>query len=164
MARLEYNVHPFWEMLSENYGIDEAFSVFAPYAGAGISIRNIDNNTVESSMTLKLNNINYVGTHFGGSLYSMCDPFFMLILLRFLGEGYMVWDRGANIQFIKPGTGTVTARFHIPDSEINEIKKTLETERKIIRHYITEVKNENGDIVAKIDKELYIRRLRKKNS
>ena len=58
---------------------------------------------IEVHMPLRFWNKNYVGTHFGGSLYTMCDPFFMLILVNNLGSGYIVWDKAATIRFKKPG-------------------------------------------------------------
>lgn len=54
-----------------------------------------------------------MGTHFGGSLYAMCDPFYMWILMENLGKDFIVWDKAATIRFKKPGTGTVNAEFEI---------------------------------------------------
>ena len=90
----------------------------------------------------------------------MCDPFFMFLLMNNLGKDYMVWDKGAKIDFVKPGEGTVTATFHLPDSEFTEIKTILQKEKKTIRTYEVEVVGEDGKTVAKISKDLYIRRLR----
>ena len=43
-------------------------------------------------MKLSLRNQNYVGSHFGGGLFSMTDPFYMLMLMNVLGSEYLVWD------------------------------------------------------------------------
>ena len=56
-------------------------------------------------------NKNYVHIHFGGSIYAMCDPFYMLILLENLGDEYLIRDRSGRIDFLKPGTGTLYADF-----------------------------------------------------
>ena len=73
--------------------------------------------TVE--MPLRWYNKNYVGVHFGGSLYSMVDPFHMLLVMNQLGpEEYVVWDIEANIHYVSPGTGTVTAHFEVKPASI----------------------------------------------
>lgn len=160
MRKLEQHVFPRWQQLSEDLGFDAAFSQFGPYSGANITVRTIDRYTVESSMTLVESNTNYVGTHFGGSLYSMCDPFFMFLLMHNLGEGYIVWDKAATIDFMKPGTGTVTARFHIPEAEFVNLRSELGKTKKLDRIYVCEVTDEKGDVVARMSKTLYIRRMR----
>ncbi|MFZ5628137.1 MAG: DUF4442 domain-containing protein [Spirochaetota bacterium] len=159
MRRLEQTVFPRWQRLSTELGFDAAFTQFGPYVGANVTVRTIDRYTVESSMTLIESNTNYVGTHFGGSLYSMCDPFFMFLLMHNLGDGYIVWDKAAAIDFIKPGTGTVTARFHIPETEFVQLRAELEKVKKLDRIYVCEVKDEKGDVVARMNKTLYIRRM-----
>ena len=80
-----------------------------PYWAAGIRVMKIapDKTSVEVEMKLKMTNQNYVGTHFGGSLYAMCDPFFMLILIENLGRDYIVWDKAATIRFRSPGLSRV---------------------------------------------------------
>ncbi len=160
MRRLEQSVFPRWQKLQEEFGFDAAFTQFGPYVGANVIIRTIDQYTVESSMALSETNTNYVGTHFGGSLYSMCDPFFMFLLMQNLGEGYMVWDKAAAIDFVKPGVGTVTARFHIPEAELEAIRGCLAKVKKLDRIYECEVKDEQADVVARMRKTLYIRRLK----
>ena len=73
-------------------------------------------------MKRRFYNRNYVGTHFGGSLYAMTDPFYMLMLIQILGPGYIVWDKSASIKFVKPGRGSVTADFHVTNEFVEEIK------------------------------------------
>jgi acyl-coenzyme A thioesterase PaaI-like protein len=161
MRKIEQTVFPRWARLSNELGFDKAFSEFGPYSGANIKIRTIDAYTVESSMALIETNTNYVGTHFGGSLYSMCDPFFMFLLMQNLGKDYIVWDKAAAIDFIKPGVGTVTARFHIPAAELESLKIELAKVRKLDRIYRCDVVDESGDVVALMTKTLYIRLMKK---
>lgn len=158
--KLEQSVFGRWQELRDRLGFDGAFSEFGPYVGANVKIQTIDQYTVESSMSLVETNTNYVGTHFGGSLYSMCDPFFMILLMQNLGKGYVVWDNAAAIDFVKPGLGTVRARFHIPEVELEAIRTELAKTKKLDRFYECEVKDEQGDVVARMRKTLYIRRLR----
>lgn len=109
-------------------------------------------------MRLRWWNRNYVGTHFGGSLYAMCDPFFMLILVEALGRGYVVWDKSAAIRFRRPARGTVTATFHIPQQRIDEIRAAADTARKVEPVFQVDVLDEQGEVVAEVEKLLYVRR------
>lgn len=136
------------------------FNFYPPYLGAGIRIKEIapDLSYFRSEMNLRFYNRNYVGVHFGGSLYSMCDPFFMLILLEKLGSDYIVWDKAGNMIFVKPGMGKVIAEFRISDSEIQRIKDEIEVKKKGDYLFTTEVKSEEGEIIAKLEKTVYIRK------
>lgn len=111
-------------------------------------------------MTLKLTfwNSNYVGTLFGGSLFSMTDPFYMLMLLENLGREYIVWDKSATIRFKKPGRGTVRCEFRLTEERLLEIKSELKEKSKIEPVFYAEIKDEAGDVVAEVEKILYIRR------
>src|ERR1041385_6706004 len=95
---------------------------YPPYLGAAVRVTHIteDFRRVEVEMPLRFYNRNYVGTHFGGSLYAMCDPFYMLMLMNILGPGYIVWDKAATIRFKRPGSGLVKATFTIPEEKIAE--------------------------------------------
>ena len=88
----------------------------------------------------------------------MCDPFFMLILLEHMGRDYIVWDMAASIQFLKPGRGTVTATFHISPEQIAELRAQADREGKIEPLFNVDVIDEQGEVVAKVEKRLYIRR------
>jgi hypothetical protein len=114
--------------------------------------------TIEVHMPLRFWNRNYVGTHFGGSLYSMCDPFFMLILINNLGKDYVVWDKSATIRFKKPGTGTMKAVFHIPQERIEEIRAQADAQGKVEPEFQVRVTDQDGNVVAEIDKQLYVRK------
>lgn len=155
---MDYKVYPLWQFMSETYGIEEAFKNFGPYRGANVTPQIIDKNTIEVSMSQIVSNTNYVGSHFGGSLYSMCDPFYMFLLIWNLGEEYIVWDKSARIDFVNPGYGTVNVQFHLSDTELEEVKQIVAQERKTTRFYTTEILDERGKIVARLEKELYIRK------
>ncbi len=155
--RLEFQVAPQWQFITRLVPMEVALNLFAPYLGAGVTVRREGDGFV-SSMNLTPLNTNYVGTHFGGSLYSMCDPFFMFILMEKLGPNYIVWDRTASIEFIRPGTGRVSARFFIPDDEVQAIREIVAREKKTDRNFEAEVQDESGALVARMTKGLYVRR------
>lgn len=137
---------------------ERLINFYPPLLGAGIRVNHIDQLTTRVVMKLTALNRNIVGTHFGGSLYAMCDPWFVLILMRALGTGYIVWDKAANIQFLQPGRGTVTATFHIPQERVDEIRSAADTNRKIEPTFTVEVLDAEGKAVARVEKLLYVRK------
>ncbi len=135
-------------------------NLYAPFLGAGIRVKRLAPGWKEVDVEMKLRwwNANYVGTHYGGSLYSMTDPFFMVMLIENLGKDYIVWDKSATIRFKRPGRGTVTASFCLSDQQIDEIKQALNAEKKIERVFTVEVKDESGTVIAEVEKLLHIRK------
>ena len=113
---------------------------------------------VDVEMKLRWWNANYVGTHFGGSLYMMTDAFYMLMLMSNLGRDYIVWDKAATIRYRKPGMGRVRAEFRLSDAQLDEIREKLKTLLKYERTFAVEVRDEAGEVVAEVEKLLYIRR------
>ncbi len=133
-------------------------NVWPPYLGAGVRVRVApDLRTFEVRMRLRWWNRNFVGTHFGGSLYTMCDPFFMLILIEALGRGYIVWDKAASIRFRRPGRGTVHAVVHIPEERIAEIRAVADRGEKVEPVFTVQVLDEQGEVIAEVEKLLHVR-------
>lgn len=151
------------ERLSRRLGKPRLFkwllTLYPPYLGAGVRVTHVskDLRRIDVAMRLGRLNRNYVGTQFGGSLYSMCDPFFMLMLMENLGPDFIVWDKAASIRFLKPGRGTVTARFEISSAQIEELRRAAEV-GKVEPEFEVEVKDATGEIVARVHKTLHIRR------
>ncbi len=133
-------------------------NLYPPFLGAGIRSRRLDDLTIQVEMPLTWLNRNIFGTHFGGSLYAMCDPWFALILLRALGDGYIVWDKAASIQFVKPGRGVVTALFHIPPERVEEIRRAAESSSKVEPLFTVEVVDAQEQVIAQVEKLLYVRK------
>ncbi len=132
---------------------------YSPYRGAGITIETIDmdNYHIRVKMPLTRKNRNIVGTHFGGSLYSMVDPFYMLILMHHLGHKYIVWDKSASINFLSPGRSTVYADIQLSATEIAEIKQLAENHKPVFRNYTLNIVDDAGTRIAEVEKVLYIR-------
>lgn len=126
--------------------------------GAGIRSKMMDERTVNVEMKLTRFNQNLVGVHFGGSLYAMYDPWFMLILMRLLGRDYIVWDKAASIQFKKPGRGRVKAHFHIPPERVDEIRRDADAKGKIEPVFTVDVVDDDGRVIAQVEKLLYVRK------
>ncbi len=139
--------------------IFKLFNLWPPFLGAGIRVRSISDDATSIHVELKKYfwNSNYVGTHFGGSLYAMTDPFFMTILMCNLGRDYIIWDKTAEVRFKKPGQGIVRAHFTIPPEEIARIRAEADVNYKTEPKFTVEIKDEAGDVVAEVDKLLYVR-------
>lgn len=133
---------------------------YGPYLGAGVKLEHIadDWREVRVAMPMRWYNRNAVGTHFGGSLYAMIDPHYMLMLMKLLGQDYIVWDKAAHIEFIKPGTGTVRATMQVTEQQLNDIYLNTHSGEKFLPEFTVEIHNEAGELVAKARKILYVRK------
>ena len=58
-------------------------NLYPPYIGAGVRVAHVadDWSSMVVQMRLRFYNRNYVGTHYGGNLFTMTDPFHMLMLM-----------------------------------------------------------------------------------
>jgi hypothetical protein len=109
---------------------------------------------------LRWYNRNYVRTQFGGSLFAMTDPFWMIMVMRCLGDEYIVWDRAGEIEFVAPGKEDVFADFHVDDALLDEIRAATAGGEKYLRWCETEVRTAGGELIARVRKQLYVRRKR----
>jgi uncharacterized protein YxjI len=109
-------------------------------------------------MKLRWWNANYVGTHFGGSLFAMTDAFYMLMLMANLGGDYIVWDKAASIRYRKLGRGTVRAEFRLTDAQLDDIREKVKCLPKYEPTFKVEVKDEQGTVIAEVEKLLYVRK------
>jgi hypothetical protein len=136
-------------------------NIYPPFLGAGIRVRWGDDGRL-ADVRLKLHwwNRNFVGVHFGGSLYALTDPFFVLLLMRQIGWDYIVWNKGAEMLFLKPGRGTLHAHFDMPPNRVEAIRQSADENERVEPVFTVEVKDEAGDVVARVDQTLYVRRKR----
>jgi acyl-coenzyme A thioesterase PaaI-like protein len=146
-------------------GMRRLFNLWPPFRAAGIRVREIspDFRSATVELRMKLLNRNYVGTHFGGSLFAMTDPFFMIMMMKNLGPGYLVWDKAGTVRFLKPARGTVTARFTMPEERVAEARERTAGGEKHEPQFRVEIVDEQGVTVADVEKTLYIRRKAPKN-
>lgn len=144
----------------KNLALIKILNLWPPYLGAGIKVIKFNPEFTDLIVRMKLRfwNRNYVGTHFGGSLYSMVDPMYMLMLMQNLGPGYIVWDKSATIRFLRPGKATVLAHFVLSPEKISEIKMLADTQRKVEPTFTVLIKNTEGEVVAEVDKIIYVRK------
>lgn len=138
------------------------WNLWPPFLFTGIKIQHASPDFRHLKIKLKLRfwNANYVGTQYGGSIFSMADPFYMLMLIRNLGKEYTVWDKSAHIAYLKPGKTDLFAEFNLTEDDLSGIKKILETQKSLLWNRRVEIKDANGIIIAEIEKEIYIRNKR----
>jgi len=134
-------------------------NLYPPYLGAGVRVAHIADDWSEMTVELRLRfyNRNYVGTHYGGNLFTMTDPFYMLMLVHRLGDGFVVWDQKATIEFLKPGRGCVRAHMCITDADLDAIRTATANGAKHQPEFDVEIVDEEGDVVAQVHKTLYVR-------
>lgn len=137
-------------------------NVYPPFRFAGITVQRFDADYRHARVRMKLRwyNRNYVGTHFGGSLFSMTDPFWMIMVMHNLGRDYVVWDKAGEIEFVAPGREDVFAEFVVREDLLDEIRAATANGEKYLRWCETDVTTASGDVVAKVRKQLYVRRKR----
>ncbi len=137
-------------------------NLYPPFIGAGIRLTHISDDWREVHVAMKLTwyNKNVAGTQFGGSLYAMTDPILMLMLMQLLGTDYVIWDKAASIDLVNPGRGTVKAVFTLSAGELATIKENIADGNKYLPEFSVDIVDEEGEVVAKVKKVLYIRKKR----
>jgi acyl-coenzyme A thioesterase PaaI-like protein len=135
-------------------------NLWPPFLGAGVRVRSIapDFREVRVEMRLRLGNRNHFGTHFGGSLYSMTDPFFVMMVHHNLPPDYMVWDKAGSIEYVAPGRGPVSATMRLDQSDLDTILRMTASGDKHLHLFKVDVVDREGLTVAKVEKIVYARR------
>jgi acyl-coenzyme A thioesterase PaaI-like protein len=134
-------------------------NLWAPFLLSGIHVTRLGSDWRSAAVELRMRpwNRNYVGTHFGGSLFAMTDPFWMILVMRSLGPDYVVWDKAGEIEFVKPGRGTVRCSFDVTDALLDELRDAAAGGSKVLRWMDCPVLDASGEVVARVRKQLYVR-------
>ncbi|MBX3725606.1 MAG: DUF4442 domain-containing protein [Xanthomonadales bacterium] len=134
-------------------------NLWPPFAFAGIRVLELDEAFRSARVVLRRRwwNGNYVGVHFGGSLFAMTDPFWMMLAMHRLGPAYVVWDKAAEIEFVKPGRRDVYARFELDDATVEAMRAEAANGQRQLRWFRTEVVDADGQVVARVRKQLHVR-------
>ena len=153
----------FWSRIRVGPGFFRVvMNCWPPFLGMRIHIERIapDWRHVRMRMKLSLTNQNFVGTQFGGGLFAMTDPYYMIMMMHQLGTGYVVWDKSARIDFVSPGRTTVYADFHLSQEQIDEALRMTADGAKFEPTYTIDVLDTEGKVVAHVEKTLHIRKKR----
>jgi acyl-coenzyme A thioesterase PaaI-like protein len=145
--------------MTSHAGMRRMLNIWPPFLFSGITVLDVSRDFRSAKVRLKKKPLtsNYVGTLFGGSLFSMTDPFFMIMAMKNLGDRYIVWDKRGEIEFISPGKETVFANFAISEEELTEIKVEVEKSGKYLKWFEVELKTADGTVVARVKKQIYFR-------
>jgi len=130
-----------------------------PFLFSGVRLLDISDDWRNARVRLKLRwyNRNYVGTQFGGLLFAMTDPYWMIMVMECLGPEYIVWDKAAKIEFISPGRSDVYAQFQVRDQDLDELRAAAAGGDKVLRWFTVEVRTADDLLVARVQKQLYVR-------
>jgi acyl-coenzyme A thioesterase PaaI-like protein len=134
-------------------------NLWPPFLLNGIHVTRISEDWSELSVRLRLHfwNRNYVGTHFGGNLFAMADPMWMLMAMHRLGTQYYVWDKAAEIEFVAPAREDVFAHFLLDSATVGELRMQAADGSRVLRWFDVELKTAAGEVVARVRKQLYVR-------
>ncbi|WP_431041089.1 DUF4442 domain-containing protein [Streptomyces sp. P1-3] len=135
-------------------------NLWPPFLFSGVRVVHMAEDWSSARVRLRMHrfNRNYVGTHFGGSLFAMGDPFWMLLAMNSLGRDYIVWDKAGEIDFVAPGRGDVFADFTLTEERLREIREATADGGKALPWFENEVVAADGTVVARVRKQLYVRR------
>lgn len=144
------------------HALRRLLNLWPPFLFSGIHVVDIGDDWRHARVELHMRpwNRNYVGSHFGGGLFAMTDPFWMLLAMHALGPDYVVWDKAGDIEFVKPGHGTVAAEFRLDEAFLDEARRATAGGHKHLPWCATEVVDAGGDVVARVRKQLHVRRKR----
>jgi len=134
-------------------------SLWIPNLFSGIRVRGFSADWTQAVVQLHVNVFtrNYVKTAFGGSMQAMTDPYFFMLVMHQLGRDYVVWDTRGEIEFLKPGRGVLTARFHVPPERVADIRARAVGGAKVLEWFETEITDGDGEVVARVRREVYVR-------
>jgi hypothetical protein len=136
------------------------FNLVPAYRGTGARVAYIasDFREVRIRLPLSWRTRNVIGTIFGGSMYGAVDPIFMIMLIRLLGSGYVVWDKVATIRFRKPGRTTLFATFIVDETELDAIRAATAGGQSVDRTYRVDLVDAAGVVHAEVEKVIYVKR------
>lgn len=134
------------------------FNIFPAYRRTGGRLCFLSEDWREIHVKLEKNwaTRNFVGSVFGGSIYGALDPIYMIQLLHILGKEYVVWDKAANIKFIKPVKNTVYAKFLITEDLISQIKNEVKEKGEYTFDVPANFVDKSGEVYSKVMKTMYV--------
>ncbi|WP_243041607.1 DUF4442 domain-containing protein [Dyella sedimenti] len=134
-------------------------NLWPPFLCNSIRVQHVAEDWSEVRVVLRLRpwNRNYVRTQFGGNLFAMTDPFWMLLAMHQLGSDYYVWDKAGTIDFVAPGREDVYAHFRLDGATVDELRAAAASGDKVLRWFEVPVTTRSGEVVAMVRKQLYVR-------
>ncbi len=134
-------------------------NLWPPFLFNSIRVQSLGDDYSEARVVLRLRpwNRNYVRSQFGGNLFAMTDPFWMLLLIHQLGRNYIVWDKAATIDFVAPGREHVYAHFKLDPAVVDQLRAAAAGGGKVLHWFDTDVVTASGQVIARVRKQVYVR-------
>jgi acyl-coenzyme A thioesterase PaaI-like protein len=135
------------------------FNLWPPFLCNSMRLQMLSDDWSEARVVLRLRpwNRNYVRSQFGGNLFAMTDPFWMLLVMHQLGSDHYVWDKAGAIDFVAPGREDVYAHFKLQPAVVEELRAAAANGEKVLRWFETEVVTASGEVIARVRKQIYVR-------
>lgn len=134
------------------------FNLIPVYIGTRAKIKFISADWKEVHILLPLNIFtrNIAGSVFGGSIYSSIDPVYMFMLIKTLGEDFVVWDKAAYVKFVRPGRTSLKTRLVLSDEKLEQIKSEVNQNGETTIELLVEYLDAGNAVCANITKSIYI--------
>jgi acyl-coenzyme A thioesterase PaaI-like protein len=134
-------------------------NLWPPFLCNSIRVQSLSDDWSEARVVLRLRpwNRNYVRSQFGGNLFAMTDPLWMLLVMHQLGREYYVWDKAGAIDFVAPGREDVYAHFKLEPAVVDELRAAAAGGEKVLRWFETDIRTGGGELVARVRKQIYVR-------
>lgn len=136
-----------------------AFNLSPMYRRSTARIQSVSEDLSKICIKLPINykNRNYMGTIFGGSMFSSVDPIPMVQLIHLTDHQYVIWDKSAEIYFKRPAHVDLYADFIYTKEELQEIEERVKTENEIVIVKTTQLTDKNKkNLYCEIKKTIYI--------
>ncbi len=111
---------------------------------------------IEIKIPISYKNKNYVGTIFGGSLFSATDPIYMVQLIQLLGPAYVVWDKSSVVRFKRPASTNAYSVFEFTEQELDELKSQIEKKKEVDLVKTVQLTSKDGQLFCEIEKTIYV--------
>ena len=133
-------------------------NLWVPFLGSGIRVLSIspDLHSVDVVLRRRFWNQGPNGSHFGGSLFAMTDPFYPLLLSLNLGPGYIVWDKAASIRYRRPGMTDVFCHFILTPERLAQVRDAVDREGTHDATFSIDIVDTENNVVATAERTIYI--------
>ena len=112
---------------------------------------------VTMKLPISYKNKNYVGSIFGGSMFSAVDPIPMVQLINLLDSHYVVWDKSAEIYFKAPAREDLYADFSYTQQELEHIRQVIAEQGEMEIAKVTQLTSKDKSTVfCEVKKTIYI--------
>lgn len=146
------------KLLGKGFAFKLLFNISPMYRRTGGRLIEVSDDLkfVKIKLPLTYKTRNYMGTLYGGHMYSCVDGIYMVQLINILSKNYVVWDKSASIRFRRPGNQTLFAEFKITDKLLAEIKNGIREHQEKDFHLSVHLSDKEGNVYAEIEKVIYI--------